>query len=117
VLKTAVLAPALVDQLREADRPSRLRDVAASSPLEGVAIAGALASERPPYGAAEAAHEWLRRWRHVRLAITGDDLLAAGIPSGPEIGRRLASVLARKLDGELSDGRDAELQAALEASV
>lgn len=117
VLKTAVLAPALVDQLREADRPSRLRDVAASSPLEGVALAGALASGRPPYGAAEAAHEWLRRWRHVRLAITGDDLLAAGIPPGPEIGRRLASVLARRLDGELSDGRDAELQAALEASV
>jgi tRNA nucleotidyltransferase (CCA-adding enzyme) len=115
VLRTAVLAPPLVEHLRDADRPSRLREAAAASTVEGVALAGALAGERPPYGAAEAAHEWLRRWRHVRLAITGDDLLAAGIPPGPEIGRLLAVTLGRRLDGELAAGRDAELQAALEA--
>jgi tRNA nucleotidyltransferase (CCA-adding enzyme) len=115
VLRTAVLAPPLVERLRDADRPSRLRDAAAASTVEGVALAGALAGERPPYGAAEAAHEWLRRWRHVRLAITGDDLLAAGVPAGPEIGRLLAATLSRRLDGELADGRDAELAAALEA--
>jgi tRNA nucleotidyltransferase (CCA-adding enzyme) len=117
VLRTTVLAPPLLEHLRDADRPSRLRDAASASTVEGVALAGALASERPPYGAAEAAHEWLRRWRHVRLAITGDDLLAAGIAAGPEIGRRLATTLDRRLDGELDEGREAELAAALEARL
>jgi tRNA nucleotidyltransferase (CCA-adding enzyme) len=117
LLRTAVLAPPLVEHLRAADRPSSLREAAVASTVEGVALAGALASERPPYGAAEAAHEWLRHWRHVRLKITGDDLLAAGIPAGPEIGRRLATALRRRLDGELEEGREAELRAALEAQV
>jgi tRNA nucleotidyltransferase (CCA-adding enzyme) len=49
----------------------------------------------------------------VRLQITGDDLLAAGVPAGPEIGRRLRAALARRLDGELPPGREAELEAAL----
>ncbi len=49
----------------------------------------------------------------MRLQITGEDLLAAGMPEGPEIGRRLEKVLKLRLDGELSGGREAELQAAL----
>jgi tRNA nucleotidyltransferase (CCA-adding enzyme) len=49
----------------------------------------------------------------VRLEITGDDLLAAGVPQGPELGERLRRTLDRKLDGEIA-GRDAELAAALE---
>ena len=56
-------------------------------------------------------------WRtcaHVHLEITGEDLLAAGVPEGPEIGRRLEAVLELRLDGELADGREAELGAALE---
>jgi hypothetical protein len=53
----------------------------------------------------------------VRLAITGDDLLAAGIHTGPELCRRLDAALALKLDGELEDGRQAELSAALEARL
>jgi tRNA nucleotidyltransferase (CCA-adding enzyme) len=49
----------------------------------------------------------------VRLEIDGRDLLAAGIPEGPEIGARLQRALDRKLDGEAS-GREQELRAALE---
>ncbi len=64
--------------------------------------------------AAAAAHHWLREIRHVRLLITGDDLLAAGIPEGPEIGRRLEQTLRMRLDGELADEREAELAAALQ---
>jgi tRNA nucleotidyltransferase (CCA-adding enzyme) len=60
--------------------------------------------------------EWLDRyadeWRHVRLEITGEDLIAAGIPQGPGIGRGLEAALSGKLDGELS-GRDEELRIAL----
>jgi tRNA nucleotidyltransferase (CCA-adding enzyme) len=49
----------------------------------------------------------------VRLEIGGEDLLAAGIPEGPEIGARLQRALDRKLDGEVS-GRAEELDAALD---
>ena len=46
-------------------------------------------------------------------AITGDDLLAAGVPRGPEVGERLRRALDAKLDGRAPD-RDAELRAALD---
>jgi tRNA nucleotidyltransferase (CCA-adding enzyme) len=63
--------------------------------------------------------EWLDRyaeeWRHVRLEITGEDLIAAGIPQGPGIGQGLEAALSGKLDGELS-GRDEELRIALATS-
>ena len=51
----------------------------------------------------------------VRLEITGDDLIAAGIPEGPAIGRGLEAALSGKLDGEIS-GRDEELRIALAAA-
>jgi tRNA nucleotidyltransferase (CCA-adding enzyme) len=60
--------------------------------------------------------EWLDcyplEWSQVTLEIDGEDLIAAGVPQGPDIGRGLAVALDRKLDGELS-GRDEELAAAL----
>jgi tRNA nucleotidyltransferase (CCA-adding enzyme) len=59
---------------------------------------------------------YVREWKDVRLEISGDDLLAAGIPRGPAIGAGLAAALDRKLDGELA-GREAELAAALEAAA
>jgi tRNA nucleotidyltransferase (CCA-adding enzyme) len=63
--------------------------------------------------------EWLDRylleWRSVRLEIDGLDLIAAGVPQGPALGRGLAAALRRKLDGEIG-GREAELEAALEAA-
>jgi tRNA nucleotidyltransferase (CCA-adding enzyme) len=63
--------------------------------------------------------EWLDRyaeeWRNVRLEITGDDLLAAGIPEGPALGHGLDAALSGKLDGEIS-GRDEELRIALAAA-
>ena len=51
----------------------------------------------------------------VRLEIGGEDLLAAGVPEGPAVGRGLEAALRRKLDGEVA-GREQELQAALEAA-
>ena len=44
-------------------------------------------------------------WRGVRLEISGDDLLAAGVPEGPAIGRGLAAALRAKLDGEADGAR------------
>jgi hypothetical protein len=56
---------------------------------------------------------YLDLWRHVRLEIDGDDLLAAGVAQGPEVGERLRRALAARLDGALEPGRDAELAEAL----
>jgi tRNA nucleotidyltransferase (CCA-adding enzyme) len=110
VAAAATAVPSLVEELPAAERPSRLRAAVAGIPPEGVALAGG-ASEP----ASEPARRWLAELRNVRLAITGDDLIAAGVPEGPEIGRRLERALELRLDSELADGREAELQAALDA--
>lgn len=61
---------------------------------------------------------WLDRyvaeWRHVRLEINGEDLLAAGIAEGPAVGAGLDASLRAKLDGEIS-GAAEELGVALAA--
>jgi tRNA nucleotidyltransferase (CCA-adding enzyme) len=88
------------------DRPSAVVEALRGEPAEAVAVAGAR-------GDAETARRYLGDWRHVRLDINGKDLVAAGIPEGPEVGERLRRVLAWRLDGELGGGRDAELAAAL----
>ncbi len=51
----------------------------------------------------------------MRLEITGDDLVEAGVPESPALGRALEETLRTKLDGEL-DGRDEELRYALEVA-
>ena len=66
--------------------------------------------------AAEPVRRWLGELRHVGLAIDGDDLLAAGVERGPQVGRRLAATLDLRLDGELGDDRDEQLAAALAAT-
>jgi hypothetical protein len=53
--------------------------------------------------------------RLVRLEIDGGDLLEAGVPEGPAIGRGLGAALRAKLDGEAS-GRPDELRVALHAA-
>jgi tRNA nucleotidyltransferase (CCA-adding enzyme) len=110
VVAATVAVPRLIEELPVAERPSRLRAAAAGVPLEGVALAGAL-------GARESAGRWLEDTRHIALEVTGADLLAAGLPEGPEIGRRLEAVLELRLDGRLADGREAELQAALDRAT
>jgi tRNA nucleotidyltransferase (CCA-adding enzyme) len=104
--------------------------------VSGADVGGELASARPasPSEAVRLAHgrrpedllaarargaEWLDRyvaqWRWVRLEITGHDLLDAGIPEGPGLGRGLAAALEAKLDGDVS-GHGDELRVALEAA-
>lgn len=72
---------------------------------EQAAIAAALGGE-------EEARWWLEEGRRLALEITGDDLRAAGVAPGPEMGRALRAVLAAKREGEVS-GRPAELALAL----
>jgi tRNA nucleotidyltransferase (CCA-adding enzyme) len=88
--------------------PSAVTAALRGEPIEAIAVAGAR-------GDAATALRFLNEWRHLRLRIDGHDLIAAGIPEGPELGRRLAATLALRLDGELDDDRDAQLAAALAA--
>jgi tRNA nucleotidyltransferase (CCA-adding enzyme) len=110
---SAILAPRIVQRLQLAQAPAEIYDVAHGEPLEAVALAAALADADGSAAAAYAARRWLAELRLVELEIRGDDLLAAGIAAGPDVGRRLRRALMRKLDDELS-GREAELQAALD---
>jgi tRNA nucleotidyltransferase (CCA-adding enzyme) len=108
VAAAAAAVPRLVAELPRAVQPSQLRALALQVPPEGVALAGAVSAPAAP-----AARRWLEEVRHVRLRIGGEDLLAAGIPEGPEIGRRLEETLRMRLDGELPDERGPQLRAAL----
>jgi tRNA nucleotidyltransferase (CCA-adding enzyme) len=111
--RTGIVAAAIgsagrAEALKRAGRPSEIAAALAGAGVEEVAIAGAL-------GAAPQAREWLDQLRHVRLEIDGADLLAAGVPEGPAVGRGLRAALAAKLDGE-AQGRAAELSEALRAA-
>jgi tRNA nucleotidyltransferase (CCA-adding enzyme) len=55
---------------------------------------------------------YLTDLRGVRLEVTGDDLVAAGVPQSPAIGVALEETLRRKLDGGVS-GREDELHLAV----
>jgi tRNA nucleotidyltransferase (CCA-adding enzyme) len=113
-LPDAVLAAAIGPVRRERELaaaepgpPSEAVELAAGHDGIELALARALG--------AEWLDRYLAEWRPVRLEIDGGDLIAAGIPQGPAVGRGLAAALRRKLDGELS-GREQELAAALAAA-
>ncbi|HEY7892725.1 MAG TPA: hypothetical protein VIC05_11010 [Solirubrobacteraceae bacterium] len=110
VIACIAAATRLAARLAATSVPSRLYSLLAGVPLEGVALAGATGGSR----AAVNARRWIQELSHVRLQITGDDLIAAGVPVGPEIGRRLSATLDHRLDGRLAPGREAELRCALE---
>jgi tRNA nucleotidyltransferase (CCA-adding enzyme) len=107
VLRPAADAPQIARQALEAASPSALARVLRGLPVEAIALAGADGAEQP-------VRRWLDELRHVTLRIDGDDLIAAGIARGPQIGRRLAATLDRRLDGELGDDRASQLASALE---
>jgi tRNA nucleotidyltransferase (CCA-adding enzyme) len=113
--RAALRAPALVAALTAARSPSQLRRSVRGEPLEAIALAAAMDELQPPAPAASAARRWLDELRHVRLQVTGDDLLSAGVAPGPEVGRLLDALLDMVLDGKLGDSREAQLQAALGA--
>ena len=113
VTRAAICADALAEELSRAEESSEIYEAASFESLEGVALAGAW--EEPSWSDSRiAAHRWMTELCDIRLEITGADLLAAGLPEGPEIGRRLQDALCAKLDGELAGGREAELAAALQ---
>jgi len=107
VMAAARQAPGLVRALRIELAGSALHALLSSEPLEALAMALALGAPAEPI------HRFLADLRGIRLEVTGDDLLAAGVPASPVLGRALDETLKRKLDGEVS-GRQAELEVALD---
>jgi tRNA nucleotidyltransferase (CCA-adding enzyme) len=107
VVAAALDAPVLVERLEHAHRPSELRHLAAARPVEELAMAAAL-------GAAEPVRRWFDDVRPVELEITGDDVVAAGVPEGPAVGQALDAAWRAALDEGVRH-RDGQLAAALAA--
>ncbi len=108
VARAARVAPRLAAELRArehtalgAARPARPRD--ARRALARAGDGRALRAD-PALGDRAASRSGSRS--------AGADLLAAGVPEGPALGRALDETLSRKLDG-LVRGRDQELETAL----
>jgi tRNA nucleotidyltransferase (CCA-adding enzyme) len=107
VARAARVAPRLCTALREREHtPSELRSLLGNEPPEALALALALGAP------AEPVLRWATSLSAVGLEIGGQDLLKAGVPEGPAIGRALEETLRRKLDG-LVAGREEELETAL----
>ncbi|HXA54344.1 MAG TPA: hypothetical protein VNV37_05655 [Solirubrobacteraceae bacterium] len=111
-LHAALCAVALEEELAHTETGSEIYELASCDSLEVVALAGAVGEQRLS-DAGVSAYRWLTELHRVRLRITGDDLLAAGVPEGPQIGRRLRETLLMRLDDELPDEREPQLRAAL----
>lgn len=108
ILETVRASVPISALLASARQPSELLDGLRGAPVEAVALAGAL-------GPSDAARRWLSDLRHRRLAISGADLLAVGIPESPAVLRGLRAAEAAMLDGE-APGRAEQLAVALRAS-
>ena len=106
------LAEQLAGALADLDSPAAAFAILDERGVEAAALAGAVAA-RENGRAAAAVKDWLAGARHVTLEIDGNDLIAAGVPEGPEIGARLRVALQRKREGTAT-GREQELRAALE---
>ncbi len=107
VLHAARKGPQLVPALAAELPDSAIHALLHCELPETFALALALGARRDPI------ERYQQSLGPTKLAITGDDLRAAGIPESPAIGRALAETLRRKLDGQV-DGRDDELALAIE---
>jgi tRNA nucleotidyltransferase (CCA-adding enzyme) len=88
--------------LRAATDVADIARAARGAPLEVVALAGG-----------DGARRWIEALRHMRLSIDGADLLAAGVPAGPDLGARLHRALDAHLSGA-APTREEQLRVALE---
>lgn len=107
VAAAARQGPSLVRALRADPPPSAVSALLRCEPAETLAVALAHGAPGGPI------QRFLADLRDVHLEITGDDLIAAGVPQSSLIGRALDETLRMKLDGKVS-GRDEELRTALE---
>jgi tRNA nucleotidyltransferase (CCA-adding enzyme) len=105
IAEAATQSASLAQRLSDAHTPSEIARVVGASGIETVALASS-------QGSPSQSLMWLRDLRHVKLEITGSDLIENGIPEGPAIGQALARAKAALLDGRATD-RDSQLEVAL----
>ena len=86
----------LFPKLREAARrPSQLHSLLSRFELE--AIRGCQMATDDPL-IAERLKRYVDDWRLVKTAMSGDDVIALGVPEGPMVGELLNDLLAARLD-------------------
>jgi tRNA nucleotidyltransferase (CCA-adding enzyme) len=103
-----VVGQRLLDRVSRGPSEAELHEFAQGQPLEAVLVAMALDETG---GAAGQLGRFLDVSRHVRLEISGADMLAMGFSTSPQMGEVLRSVLSLKLNGVVAS-RDDELAAA-----
>ena len=101
---TIVLRDSEPDILAAAGRPSRLTVML--SALEPSAVSAWAKLTGDP-AVSHALRRYIEELRFVRPRLSGNDLLAMGVPQGPEVGEILAKLRDARLDG-LTDGRKSE---------
>jgi len=106
--RAGVVARRLAARIARGPTEAEVYDLAEGQPLEALLVA--MAADETGI-AADRLGRFLDVSRHVRLEISGDDLLAMGMPSSPRLGEVLRTVLHLKLNGVVA-GRDEELAAA-----
>lgn len=107
VARAALAGPQLAHRLTREMSDSEVHALLRNEPDEALALALAWGAPGEPV------LRFAATLRDARLEVTGADLLAAGVPQSPALGRALDETLRRKLDGDVS-GRDAELALAVE---
>ncbi|HEY2632241.1 MAG TPA: hypothetical protein VGI26_07680 [Solirubrobacteraceae bacterium] len=119
VFGTAVSAAFITEAVVGADTTAELLELTDGAPVESLALAGAMRDmeDGPNSYGRIVIEEWIRAQRHIALEVTGDDLIAAGVPEGPEVGMRLEESYKLLLEERIAPGRDTELRAALEAKI
>ncbi len=119
VFGMAVSAVFVSDHVDGVEMPSEILELMLGTPVESLALAAARCQLRdgPSSYSVQVIDEWLNRRRHVALQLTGEDLLAAGVPEGPELGARLEESYRLLLEERIEPGRESELRAALEARI
>jgi tRNA nucleotidyltransferase (CCA-adding enzyme) len=115
----AISAAFAIDHIDSAETTAELLELTLGTPIESLALAAAVCDmeDGPGSYGRRIIEEWLRERRHIELQVTGDDLIAAGVPEGPEVGVRLEESYRLLMEERIEPGRDTELRAALEARV
>jgi tRNA nucleotidyltransferase (CCA-adding enzyme) len=115
----AVTASVAIMRLARSDTTADLLELTIGAPVEALALAAGVCEidEGPDSYGMRLAEEWIEDRRHVTLEVTGDDLIAAGVPEGPEVGVRLEESYKLLLEERIEPGRESELRAALEARI
>ncbi len=119
VFGAAVSAAFVIDSVDGAGTTPDVLELTIGTPIESLALAAAVRDmeDGPRSYGRSVIEEWLRKQRHVALQVTGDDLIAAGVPEGPQIGARLEESYRLLVEERIQPGRESELQAALEAEL